>query len=353
MAQTLKEAMAERGLSAADLGAFFSTTEAHAARWMNHESKFRKSRLQHLRIEFLRMGVDEFAPIHRELTCVQYDNAVNCRRWKKENPMPRMERKINFPHQWSFGLSPEEFQLIRSLGGAPRKYGILYRRIIDFAVVLYKRRIATIKRLIGMSLKDLKDTRSNSVRGTIHTIVHLSDEQLDALRWLALSHGLTIEQTIQKYIKDYFEQTKGMCPALEQAKPWKNENTPYRKRPINYPRVFPFCVTPDEFLMILSLGGGPRKYGILYRRIIDFATVRYKRRIATIKRLVGKSLARLKEEREESVRGPIAAVVQLTDAHLENLNWLALSHGLTIEHTIKKYIREYYDLMKGTKRNEH
>ena len=32
---TLKQAMKERGLTAADLGAFFSTTEAHAARWMN------------------------------------------------------------------------------------------------------------------------------------------------------------------------------------------------------------------------------------------------------------------------------------------------------------------------------
>ena len=103
--------------------------------------------------------------------------------------------------------------------------------------------------------------------------------------------------------------------------------------------------------MIRSLGGAPRKYGILYRRIIDFAVVRNSRRIATIKKLIGMSLEELKEEREESVKGPIAAVVQLNDARLEDLSWLALSHGLTVEHTIKKYIKEYYDLMKGTKEN--
>ena len=102
--------------------------------------------------------------------------------------------------------------------------------------------------------------------------------------------------------------------------------------------------------MIRSMGGSPRKYSILYRRIIEFAAVQNSRRIVTIKRLIGKSLAKLKEERKEYARGPIAAVAQLTDAQLENLNWLALSHGLTLEHIIKKSIKDYYYMMKGTKR---
>ena len=355
MAQTLKEAMAERCLSAADLGAFFSTTEAHAARWMNHESKFRKSRLQHLRIEFLRMGVDSFAPIYEELTCVQYDNAANCRRWQKEHAMPKMERKINYPHQWSFGLTPEEFRMVQSLGGVSRKCGILYRRIIEFAVVRNSPRITTIKGLVGKSLAELKVEREKFVRGPIKATVHLNDELLENLNWLALSHGLTLEHIIKKYIKEYFELTiqchgQDMIPKLEPDKTWKIQNTPYRKRPINYPRLWSFGITQEELHMIRSMGGSPRKYSILYRRIIEFAAVQNSRRIATIKRLIGKSLAKLKEEREEYARGPIAAVAQLTDAQLENLNWLALSHGLTIEHTIKKYIREYYELMKGTKR---
>ena len=209
MAKTLKRAMKERGLTAADLGAFFSTTEAHAARWMNHDSKFRKNRLQHLRTEFLRMGVDEFEPIYRELTGVVYDNAANCRRWQKEHAMPKMERKINYPHPWGFGITPNEFLMIRSVGGAPRKYGIIYRRIIDYATIKNKRRIAAIKRLVGMSLEELKDTRANSVRGPIHTVVHLTDAQLENLNWLALSHGLTIEHTIKKYIREYYDLMKG------------------------------------------------------------------------------------------------------------------------------------------------
>ena len=209
MAQTLKEAMAERGLSAADLGAFFSTTEAHAARWMDHESKFRKSRLQHLRIEFLRMGVDSFAPIYEELTGVQYDNAANCRRWKKENAMPKMERKINYPRPLVFGITPGEFLMIRGLGGASRKYGIIYRRIIDFATIQNKRRIKAIKRLVGKSLSELQEERENSRRGPIHTIVHLTDKQMEDLHWLALSHGLTLEHTIKKYIKEYYDLMKG------------------------------------------------------------------------------------------------------------------------------------------------
>lgn len=349
---TLKKAMAERGLTAAALGAFFGVSAAHAARWISHESKFRKDRLQHLRTEFLQMGVDTFAPIERELTGVQYDGRANCRRWHKEHAMPKTERKINYPRHVGFGLTPEEFHMIRSLGGAPRKCGVLYRRIIDFAVVRNRRRITTIKRLVGKSLADLKEERDESVRGPIRVTVHLNDEQVENLNWLALSHGIAVKHAIKKYIREYFEQPGPCHPALEQAKLWKTENTPYRERPINYPRVFSFGLTPEEFRMIRSLGGGPRKYGILFRMVIDFATVRYKRRIATIKRLVGKSLARLKEERENSTRGPIAAVVQLSDVQLVNLNWLALSHGLTVEQTVKKYILEYYNLMKGAKQND-
>ena len=208
-AMTLKEAMAERGLTAADLGAFFGVTEAHAARWMDHQNKIRRDQLQKLRIEFLGMGVDTFEPIKRELTGVQFDVRANTRRWKKANAMPKTERKINYPRCYPFGISPEEFIMVRSLGGGPRKNGILLRKIIDYATGLNSKRIRTIKKLIGMSLEELQTARAGSTRGPISTVVHLTDTQLDNLRWLALSHGLTIEQTIKKYLREYYQIMKG------------------------------------------------------------------------------------------------------------------------------------------------
>ena len=73
MAQTLKEAMAERGLTAANLGAFFGVTETHAAQWMNHQKKVHRTKLVKLRDAFLNMGIDTFEPIRKELTSVEID----------------------------------------------------------------------------------------------------------------------------------------------------------------------------------------------------------------------------------------------------------------------------------------
>ena len=123
--------------------------------------------------------------------------------------MPKTERKINFPHQWSFGLTPEEFRMVQSLGGVSRKCGILYRRIIEFAAVRNSPRITTIKGLVGKSLAELKVEREKFVRGPIKATVHLNDELLENLNWLALSHGLTLEHIIKKSIKDYYYMMKG------------------------------------------------------------------------------------------------------------------------------------------------
>ena len=210
MSMTLKEAMAERGLTAADLGAFFGVTEAHAARWMNHQNKIHYTKLHKLRTDFLCMGLDEFTPIFVELRCVQYDPQANRQRWKAERKLRgKKKRPIRYPCRYGFGLTPEQFAMVRELGGEFGKYGILYRKIIDFAIRRHPSRIKSMRQLIGMSLEDLRKAREKASRGPIDAVVQLTPKQYEKLNWLALSRGMTIEQTIKDCIFEYYKIMKG------------------------------------------------------------------------------------------------------------------------------------------------
>ena len=209
-AQTLKEAMAERGLSAADLGAFFGVSEAHAARWMNHQNKVHWTRLAKLRDEFLCMGIDTFAPIREELTSVEFDQKANLARWKTERKLwGKKKRPKRYLCAYSFGLTHKQFTMVRELGGVSGKYGILYRKIIDFAIHRHPSRIKSMRQLLGMSLEDLRKAREKASRGPITTVVHLAPKKYEKLVWLALSRGMTIEQTIKDCIFEYYNLMRG------------------------------------------------------------------------------------------------------------------------------------------------
>ena len=65
-----------------------------------------------------------------------------------------------------------------------------------------------MRQLIGMSLDELKKAREKATRGPIESVVHLTKKQYEKLTWLALSRGMTLEQTIKNCIFEYYEVTK-------------------------------------------------------------------------------------------------------------------------------------------------
>ena len=83
--RTLKEAMAERGLTAEDLAKFFLTDVEHAERWMNHESKIHRRYYYMLRDGFLRISPIDFQPIWEELRSVPNDKKANWERWRAKS----------------------------------------------------------------------------------------------------------------------------------------------------------------------------------------------------------------------------------------------------------------------------
>lgn len=207
--RTLKEAMAERGLTAADLGAFFGVTETHAAQWMNHQKKVHRTKLVKLRDAFLNMGIDTFEPIRKELTSVEIDKKTYYDSWKTERKLwGKKRQKKKYTYHYTFGLTPEQYKIVRELGGRFRQYGNLYREIIDFVIRSHPSRIKSMRQLIGMSLDELKKAREKATRGPIESVVHLTKKQYEKLTWLALSRGMSLEQTIKNCIFEYYEVTK-------------------------------------------------------------------------------------------------------------------------------------------------
>lgn len=202
MADTLKEAMAERGLTAADLGAFFGVSEERAAGWVNHSNRFPPLLKRQLQQNFLGMGYDEFQPISDELGSVQY-NPQNERKREKERRKtgkPRV-RRLRYSCRISLELEPEDIQFINA--GRIFRQNDVIRKIVDFGIRKNAARIAAMKKVLGISLDEWTKRMNEYGKGPCYLNTLISRESGENLRWLALANGMSINATVMSLLREY------------------------------------------------------------------------------------------------------------------------------------------------------
>ena len=220
--RTLKEAMAERGLTAANLAAYFQTDEAHAERWMNHESKLHKKYYRLLRDGFLRMSFDEFRPILEELRSVRYDTAMvmASRRRLRSTFRQGQPRPVNYPDRVTATVSANGLKILEAVAGSPVGRSKTYRKMIRWAVNANAKRIEAMKKLLGFSLEEWREYshRMSPGNSPCQVLINMEHKLKDDLQWLALANGLSMASMLEKILVDYAELMKINQPKGAKAK---------------------------------------------------------------------------------------------------------------------------------------
>ena len=211
MADTLKEAMAARGLTAANLAAYFQTDEAHAERWMNHESKLHKKYYLLLRDGFLRMSFEEFRPILEELRSVRYDKAMDTANKRRlRSSFQSQKRQIQYTDRLTATVSRTGLKILEAVNGSPVGRSRAYRKMIRWAVNANAKKIEAMKKLLGYSLDEWRtySHRMSPGRGVCQVLVYVEPGMKDKLQWLALANGLPMASMLEKILIDYAELMK-------------------------------------------------------------------------------------------------------------------------------------------------
>lgn len=219
--RTLKEAMAERGLTAANLAAYFQTDEAHAERWMNHESKLHKKYYLLLRDGFLRMSFEEFRPILEELRSVRYDTAmVMASRRRLRSTFHVKARPVNYPDRVTATVSANGLKILEAVAGSPVGRSKTYRKMIRWAVNANAKRIEAMKKLLGFSLEEWREYshRMSPGNSPCQVLINVEHKLKDDLQWLALANGLSMASMLEKILVDYAELMKINQPKGAKAK---------------------------------------------------------------------------------------------------------------------------------------
>lgn len=220
--RTLKEAMAERGLTAANLAAYFQTDEAHAERWMNHESKLHRKYYLLLRDGFLRMSFEEFRPILEELRSVRYDTAMvmASRRRLRSTFRQGQPRPVNYPDRVTATVSANGLKILEAVAGSPVGRSKTYRKMIRWAVNANAKRIEAMKKLLGFSLEEWREYshRMSPGNSPCQVLINMEHKLKDDLQWLALANGLSMASMLEKILVDYAKLMKINQPKGAKAK---------------------------------------------------------------------------------------------------------------------------------------
>ena len=200
MADTLKEAMKERGLTAADLATFFGVSEERAAGWVNHSNRFPPLWKRQLQQNFLGMGYDEFQPISDELGSVQYKRNLKQEARRNKTGKPRI-RRLRYSCRLTLDLEPEDVKFINA--GRVFNQNDVIRKIVDFGIRKNATRIAAMKKVLGISLDEWTKRMNEYGKGPCYLNILISRESGDNLRWLALANGMSINATVMALLREY------------------------------------------------------------------------------------------------------------------------------------------------------
>lgn len=209
MAQTLKEAMAERGLTVKNLADFFQVDIEQAERWINHQRRFHRKHYKMLRDRFLMIGYDEFGPIREELLSVPNDKNEYHRCWRKKF-RPAQERPVRYPEMAAAIVTSSSLKLLEAISGAPVCRGRTYRKLVQWAINVNSDKIEAMKKIMGCNLDEWRKNhhKLSPGRGQIQVVVQLTTEQKNNLQWLSLANGLPVSCMLEKILHDYAELMK-------------------------------------------------------------------------------------------------------------------------------------------------